>query len=400
MKTPQTVRDDLAVTYRRQWRTWLTEQRKARITVALAAPDGRQITTDPDGASAWTRLWQTWAANRPGAALRNAPARTPFGLQSRPTHLVLDGPEIVADIIDKSEHWATARQRWDQLTTHHPDVLGAVKPKLSQLVAMDDYDFILLLRVARWLSEHPHSGLMPRQVPVAGMHTKWLRGHHAQLVTLVTGSDPSSDSDQSGEDDDRIPLAELDALGLKPRPHLIDIILADPDDQKRLHGLRHLAAPVTELADLPLAPSDLLIVENKESALIVADRPGLVMIHSLGEHVDALAQLPWTQDTRAYYWGDLDAAGFIILDEARGHLPGLASVLMDTKTMTTFADLIVEDTTRPRSALLTRLHKSEADTYSTLSTAPNGARQRLEQERLPSDHIQAVLTSTFNAGRS
>jgi hypothetical protein len=334
----------------------------------------------------------------PGTVLKAAPVRTPFGLQSRPTHLILDGPEVIARVIGSGAHWATAVKRWEQLTIHHPDVLGALKPKLTQLVALDDYDFTLLLRAARWLSDHPHSGLMARQVPVAGMHSKWLRAHHAQLVTLVTGAAPTASD--SAADDELVPLVELDALGLKPRPHQNDLILADPRDRERLHGLRHLAAPLAELAGLPLAPSNVLIVENKESALIVEDRPGLVIIHSLGEHVDALAQLPWIRDARTYYWGDLDAAGFIILDEARSYVPDLVSVLMDTTTLNAFADLAVDDTTRARSAQLTQLHPYETHTYNALTTIPNGTRQRLEQERLPADHVQTVLTATLDAATS
>jgi hypothetical protein len=61
MKTPQGVCDDLAITYRGQWRTWLTEQRSSPITISLAPPDGQQITADPDGASTWMRHWQTRA---------------------------------------------------------------------------------------------------------------------------------------------------------------------------------------------------------------------------------------------------------------------------------------------------------------------------------------------------
>jgi hypothetical protein len=398
MKTPQEVCDDLAITYRGQWRTWITEQRSSPITISLAPPDGRQITADTDGASTWMRHWQAWADSQPGTALKAAPARTPFGLQSRPTHLILNGPEVVARVIGSGAHWATAVKRWEQLTIHRPDVLGALKPKLTQLVALDDYDFTLLLRAARWLSDHPRSGLMARQVPVAGMHSKWLRAHHAQLVTLVTGAAPTVSD--SAADDDLVPLVELDARGLKPRPHHNDLILADPGDRERLYGLRHLAAPLAELAGLPLDPSDVLIVENKESALIVEDRPGLVIIHSLGEHVDALAQLPWIRHARTYYWGDLDAAGFIILDEARSHVPGLVSVLMDTTTLNAFADLVVGDTTRQRSAQLARLRPSEAQTYIALTIASGGGRQRLEQERLPADHVRTILTATLDADTS
>ena len=43
------------------------------------------------------------------------------------------------------------------------------------------------------------------------------------------------------------------------------------------------------------------------------------------------------------YWGDLDAAGFAILNAVRAHFPHTTSLLMDTATVTEFQHLAVPD---------------------------------------------------------
>jgi hypothetical protein len=103
-----------------------------------------------------------------------------------------------------------------------------------------------------------------------------------------------------------IPAADLDALGLRPLPPEISVVLADPLLRAAVGGLRQITAPVDELAGLQIRPDAVLIVENKEPALAWSDTTGLAIIHSLGNHLDVLARLPWLRHDRCWYWGDLD----------------------------------------------------------------------------------------------
>ncbi|RYY14252.1 MAG: hypothetical protein EON55_08780, partial [Alphaproteobacteria bacterium] len=142
---------------------------------------------------------------------------------------------------------------------------------------------------------------------------------------------------------------------------------------------------------LPLSPRTVIIVENKESAQLVPKRAGLVVIHSLGNHLDALTALPWLQEAEILYWGDLDRTGFTLLSRARALLPGLASVLMDEATFEEHVHLAVPDTTRvdpPRSTLT--LMELEA-LRRVAEVGEDGTGRRLEQERLRADVVVAVL---------
>lgn len=414
MKSPEQVTTALATTYRLNWRTWLVDDHTTLKPTYLSAPDAKSIKADFERVATWIAQWESWATQQLGVRLEYEDLkRTAFGPQTRPTYLHLADVASLAQVIGRGEHWSTATARWAVLSERWPKARRALKPLLTRLVDLDEANFQVLLAAAAWLRDHPRSGYMARQVPVAGMHTKWLRRHTALLHALLDDSpDGSTDSSIDGlasdlstdparepaSDDEIDDARELDRLGLRPRPHLINVILADPADRSRLCGIRHLAAPPVELAALPLTPSVVLVVENKESALIIPDRPGLVIVHSLGDHIDALDQLPWVRSSATQlYWGDLDRAGFTILARARSAHLGLQSVLMDPETLQRHGWLALNDGTKA-STPGPDLTPTEFRTYGDLLVSADEVEgpRRLEQERLPSDLVIATINQVLD----
>jgi hypothetical protein len=190
-------------------------------------------------------------------------------------------------------------------------------------------------------------------------------------------------------------LTDSDALGLRPLPREIGIVIADPVLRAAIGGLRQITAPVDELAGLQIHPEAVLIVENKEPALAWSDTTGLVVIHSLGNHLDVLSRLPWIRHDRCWYWGDLDRHGFTLLSRARTLIPQLESLLMAAGDIETYRSLGV---------------KEKLDRYdqpdSTLTFAETGALKalqftdgkylRTEQERIPVSDAEHALRQARN----
>jgi hypothetical protein len=137
-------------------------------------------------------------------------------------------------------------------------------------------------------------------------------------------------------------------------------------------------------------PEIILIVENKESAYLVLDRPRTVVVHSLGNHLNVLAEIGWLDGAHHLYWGDLDRAGFTLLSRARARLPRLVSVLMDPVTLEEHRTLAVKDETRA-DAPDPNLTEAETAALAALS-AEHGPYLRLEQERLPSSFVLDQLS--------
>lgn len=325
------------------------------------------------------RVWRNWSQAHPSARLHSVTRHTVVGAQEVFTHLDL---ATVDDLVSLDQglarHWQRANTIWSRIRALPGGVVEEqLRPFLHQIVDLDDADFEILLQAAKWFTENPRSGLTIRQVPVPGMGTKWLARNRRLVLACLNITEQS----HAGEADEELEQDDLDPLGLKALPVHVDVILADPADRALVGGLRHLSAPLPEVDALPIHPTTILIVENKESAYLVPDRPRTVIVHSLGNHLNVLDEIGWLDGARQLYWGDLDRAGFTLLSRARARLPRLVSVLMDPATFEKHRSLAVEDKTRadtPDSNLTDNETAAlaalciEHDTY-----------QRLEQERLP-----------------
>ena len=85
-----------------------------------------------------------------------------------PARLCVGSPHLVAAIIGRQQHYATAVARWAVLSIAWPGH-PRLRTALAEAIRLDDDDFNRALDVAAWLAEHRNSGLMPRQLPVEGI---------------------------------------------------------------------------------------------------------------------------------------------------------------------------------------------------------------------------------------
>lgn len=392
MYRPEHVLRQIRTRYENNWRDWLLSPPDS-VSFPLAAPDAETIAREAREVGAWKKEWVAWQAERAALGLRTAQKRTTLGPQEIFTHLdVATVDDLVSIDEEMQRHWHTASARWAQIRQeggHSAEKThGRMRRSLPALVSLDPADFTILLRAAAWFREFPASGLTVRQVPVLGMHTKWLK-RHRQLVLALLGVDAIPEAaDELTEDD--LEQSDLDALGLRALPVQVDVIIADRIAQQQLGGLRSVRAPLPEIASLPITPRAVVVVENKESALLVPDRDGVAVIHSLGNHLNVLAEIPWARGADIFYWGDLDRAGFTLLSRARSRLPATQSILMDEEALARYVVLCTVDKTKadPPDPNLTG---AEVRTLSSLKTSVEGEHLRLEQERLPADYVRHHL---------
>lgn len=115
--------------------------------------------------------------------------------------------------------------------------------------------------------------------------------------------------------------------------------------------------------------------------------PHTVAFLSVGTAAHQLHALDWLNHADITCWGDLDAAGFAILNAVRTHFPHTTSLLIDTATVTEFQHLVVPDP-GDGSATLTHLTTEEQRAYRQLYAK---GRLRIEQERIPFAHVSAAI---------
>ena len=352
--------------FERDSRGWASAgQCDAVLQVPLHPPTERAALADLDAARAWAAAWHaagtsaditlTWTT-------RNWPR---VGSQAVPERAVVHGPDAIARVAGVEDEWTVLRTRLDILrggTGAEPsaELIAVLRSQARAIAALDATDFERLVNVLAWLAENPASGMRLRELPIRGIHTKWIearRGLVESLHTAMTGST---------------------GLGLRAPSPLMRMRYLDPALQPG--PLRDVTAPVEQLAALPLHAARIFVLENLTTMLALPDSPGAVVLDGGGRRVDLVARLPWAQEV--IYWGDLDSHGFSILHQLRAQGVDATSALMDTETLLEHRDLWGTDSA-PDTSALSLLTPAEQATLRRLGAEGN---VQLEQERIPWDY--------------
>jgi len=392
VKLPDDVRVLLARRFRSKHREWLKacvsdNDFKAAwpIEINLDIPTEQDALKQPDGVRAWTLAWKSWQGS--GTLVWCERRWRALGTQSIPEKLILNGPDDVALWIGEATRWSRASHRFEVLLRRWPILIDVLPKHFSVLADYDDVDFSCLAEMLSWICSNPNSNLYPRQIPVAGVDSKWLESRRnlvSELVAAIQG-DPSGERDF------------FSRCGLRPPPQLIRVRILDSSLRRCFGGLGDISAPLEEMVDIDIRPTHVFIVENLQTGLAFEDLAGSVVIMGLGYGVDVLGRIPWLRHARCIYWGDIDTHGFAILNRARTWLPALEAVLMDNATLLGHRKLWVEEKEQHSASELPQLTPSEQDIYQSLKRNEWGKSVRLEQERIQWDvaweNIRRVMRS-------
>lgn len=212
------------------------------------------------------------------------------------------------------------------------------------------------------------TGHTPRQVPIPGVHAKWLNTHQPHIL-MLTGRDN---------------------LGLLPRhPARIHFTYLDPT-YLATEARRHDSATVGDTFTPPYDLTVIVISENKDTAIHFPPIEGGIAVEGAGFGGKTAAAFPWlTSVPQLYYWGDIDAHGYEILNGWREDGLNVTSILMDPATYDTYAqygtntdqngNLLNPEKPKP----LTRLTPDELEAYDRLANPSFLGHRRIEQERIP-----------------
>jgi hypothetical protein len=185
-------------------------------------------------------------------------------------------------------------------------------------------------------------------------------------------------------------LAGLDALPLAPpHPPRVHLTYLDPE-HRAAGGRRHDCISAGDQVQLPYVPQAVIISENKDTAVAFPAVTGGICVEGGGFGGAAAAALPWlVKAPLLVYWGDIDAAGFEILDGFRADGVPAISMLMDLATFERYERYGTSLDRRgkllgPGSRRdLSHLEEAERAMYHAL-TDPDWKRyRRIEQERIP-----------------
>lgn len=390
MRDPDALRRRLRSTWARQRQAWLAGEGRWPLALAIQPPTEAEAAAQWSAFGEWLARWRHAAGEGEVEWLeRNWPR---LGAQRLPNRWRFGSAAAVARELGEGARWQNAQARFDELAAlpslrHAAVAPGAWSRALARsadlLADLADSDYPRLRDVLIWLLDHPDSGLYLRQVPIAGIDSKWVEPYRGVLGGWLAAW-------RGGEC-----AAEFHAAsGLRPLPDRLRLRLLDPHLRAQVGGLSDLAAPIDALAQLRLPARHVLIVENLVTGLALDDAPGTVVLMARGYAIEAAAQLDWVRTAAVSYWGDLDLDGLAILDRLRQYLPQVRSLMMDEATLLAFRELCVEDTGRKNPPeCLERLTEAEHMLYDALRSDRHGRRLRLEQERIRWDWAWARVRS-------
>ena len=385
MKTPAQVTLDIERRLKNTWNTHLdqtpTVDRSWPHTFALGTVNKAELERDFDRYRTESVALRAWAAQF-GVNLTDASRFVMGTTQRLPTHVTLADIDTAARLCGPT--WTTrlarGRARLATLRSHQFD--GDLTRIIRDVDNYSDLDFDLLCSTANWFCRHGASarGLTPRQVPVPGLQAKWLNSRHGLIATL----------------------ADLPELRLLP-PHPARIHFTYLDPQHRAAGGRwHDSASIGDCMSPEYTPQIVIITENKDTAIGFPALQGGVAVEGAGTGGSTPAAIEWLRDCPTImYWGDMDAAGFTILNGYRVAGLPVHSILMDIPTYDTYAsfgtDLDAKGNPIQLAARrhLPQLNNAEQELYDRLTDPAWEGHRRVEQERIP---LEVALTAVLAVG--
>jgi hypothetical protein len=374
VKLPNDIQRLLARRFATQHRDWLLagpHDATWPLKIPLGVPSEPEALKQVDAVKQWAEAWHAW---RGAGQLTWIERRwRVLGAQRLPESVILRSAAEVAAWIGEDGRWSRAEQRYRTLCSRWPMLASQFAGRFDVLADYSDSDLTRVCDVLSWLNANPESGLYPRQIPVAGVDTKWLESRQQLLRDLLAGLRLQKPEEGDGFHS---------VCGLRQPPARMRLRILDPELRASLRGLGDITAPVAEIAALDLPASRFVVVENVQSGLALPDMPATVAFMGLGYSVDLLGQVTWLAKLDGLYWGDIDTHGFAILSRARKYLPQLRSVLMDEETMLAHRDLWSSEITQATVLELPALTPSELDVYQALRANTWGQKVRLEQERI------------------
>jgi hypothetical protein len=387
VKTPEQVLTDVDRRLRNTWAATLAGTNDPPAwphPFPLGEPTSAALGADSAAMVSKVTAWRDWE-RRHGLPLRYRPRRVLGTDQELPTHLPIPDLDTAAALCggDWPARIARARRRAAVLADRYPH-LPRPDRTLAAVDALSDLDFDLLCQAADWFATHDATGLTPRQVPIGGLHAKWLNTRQGLVRDL----------------------ARADDLGLLPaHPARIHFTYLDPAHQAA-GGRLHDSATVGDRVTLPYRPRVVVISENKDTAMHFPPLAGGISVEGVGNGGATIAAFDWITDAPyLFYWGDMDADGLEILDGFRAAGVPATAILMNPDSYARWEPFgtNLDPRGRPLTARPPRptphLTTDERALYEQLTDVTCPGNRRVEQERIPlTVALAAVHAALTQAG--
>ncbi|MGD9160182.1 MAG: DUF2220 family protein [Desulfobacteraceae bacterium] len=305
-----------------------------------------------------------------------------LGANEVPAEIWINTLEDALDFIGKHKQAKQFSELLEQTTKQQPELIPWTFKKPLRVLDLAG-DWLLLLKVITWLSQHPRPMIYLRQIDIPGVHTKLIEKHRGVLIELL-----DLVMHQSTIDTTATGIGSFcRRYGFRDKPSRVRFRILDPVLKLIPSGTdQDITVTAESFSGLELPVSKIFITENEINFLSFPDTADSIVIFGAGYGFDNLATASWLKEKIIFYWGDIDTHGFAILNQLRIHFPHVRSMLMDRQTLLEHR-LLWGIESKPKAGNLTRLTPKEQLLYDQLRNNHWGNHVRLEQERIRFDFL-------------
>jgi hypothetical protein len=301
-----------------------------------------------------------------------------LGRQQWPEKITVTTEADFLHLLQKQEEVAAFRMQLQVMLNWNNNIRGWLSAQPRRVLELQK-KWKDISAVTDYLLANDVTGHYLRSLPVP-VHTKFIDDNEAVILSLLKYLDPERFSTA---------FTKLDvALRLQQKPLIYSIRWLDPLlADKYSHGMEVMGVTPEGLRKLSWEIEAICMVENETNLHLLPQVKGMMAVWSRGKALSLLKEVPLLQQTKLFYWGDLDDEGFHMLNSFRQHYPHTQSLLMDQATVNFHFTEMKTQSLPYRKMQLPFLLTEEQTAYNTLS-AVNG---RIEQEQLQQEYIQQVL---------
>ena len=298
-----------------------------------------------------------------------------IGRQLVPEKISIETLEDYLKLISKQKEFNRFLGNLSLIRSEIPSLVEWIKNNPSKLIEHDTWNDTL--KVCKYFVRNPQPNLYIRQLPIE-VHTKYIQANRPLIQSLLEFLIPNNINREMGNFELR--------FNLKYAEPLIRIRFLDKEISP-LSKVSDLSLPLSEFTDFELSCDKVLVTENLMNFLTLPSVPKTIAIWSGGGFsVSYLKEIKWLSDKNFYYWGDIDAQGFQILNQFRTYFPNTVSVMMDEEALSCFG--AVDGVSCPNQNLKTLTDK-EHKLYEHLRKN----NLRLEQEKITQAYAEDKIYS-------
>jgi hypothetical protein len=302
-----------------------------------------------------------------------------IGKQLVPEKITIDSIEDYLKVTGKEKEYIAFLKNLSLIKTELPLLLDWIKSNPIKLIEHDTW--VDTLKVCHYFLGAPLPNMYIRQLPI-DVHTKYIIENKSILQSLLDFLIP----EYINKDEVKFELR----YNLKYSEPLI-----------RVRFLDCSLSPINNVTDISLTLSEFKIIRTECMNIFVAENvmnfltlPYLSKTIAIwsggGFSVSYLKDINWIKGKQFFYWGDLDAHGFQILNQFRTYFQNTVAVMMDEETLSCFK---CASGTPASNQNLQQLTESELKLY-------NHLRQnniRLEQEKITQTFAVEKINEIYNA---